>query len=124
MPFCHQNEYYFSCNHLLFSQWASDYVKSNESLFPKYYFIPLYINKWDGIGIRKLTGRRLGKWNSIDLPYHNEEHSEGLRVQSYRKMSRHKERAPGTLLSPGLQVKGGGYLLSRIALQYHRRKWA
>lgn len=86
MPFCHQNEYYFSCNHLLFSQWASDYVKSNESLFPKYYFIPLYINKWDGIGIRKLTGRRLGKWNSIDLPYHNEEHRENIRIQSHRKM--------------------------------------
>ena len=23
-----------------------------------------------------------------------------------------------------LLLKGGGYLLSRIALQYHRRKWA
>ena len=23
-----------------------------------------------------------------------------------------------------LFLKGGGYLLSRIALQYHRRKWA
>ncbi len=86
MPFCRQNEYYFSCNHLLFSQWTSDYVKSNKSLFPKYYFIPLYINKWDGIGIRKLTGRRLGKWNSIDLPYHNEEHRENIRIQSHRKM--------------------------------------
>ena len=58
MPFCHQNEYYFSCNHLLFSQWASDNVKSNESLFTKYYFIPLYINKWDGIGIRLLEEHR------------------------------------------------------------------
>ena len=102
MPFCHQNEYYFSCNHLLFSQWASDYVKSNESLFPKYYFIPLYINKWDGIGI----------W----LP---EEHRE----ETWKK-DQYKKRAPGTLLSSGLQVKGGGYLLSRIVLQYHRRKWA
>ena len=58
MPSCHQNEYCFSCNHLLFSQWTSDYVKSNESLFPKYYFIPLYINKWDGIGIRLLEEHR------------------------------------------------------------------
>ena len=102
MPFCRQNEYYFSCNHLLFSQWTSDYVKSNESLFPKYYFIPLYINKWDGIGI----------W----LP---EEHREGT-----CKKDQHKKGAPGTLLSSGLRLKGGGYLLSRIALQYHRRKWA
>ena len=102
MPFCHQNEYYFSCNHLLFSQWTSDYVKSNKSLFPKYYFIPLYINKWDGIGIR--------------LP---EEHREGT-----CKKGRHKKGAPGTLLSSGLRMKKGGYLLSRIALQYHRRNRA
>ena len=102
MPFCRQNEYYFSCNHLLFSQWTSDDVKSNESLFPKYYFIPLYINKWDGIGI----------W----LP---EEHREGT-----CNKGRHKKGAPGTLLSSGLRLKGGGYLLSRIVLQYHRRKWA
>lgn len=82
MPFCHQNEYYFSCNHLLFSQWTSDYVKSNKSLFPKYYFIPLYINKWDGIGIWLL-----------------EEHREGT-----CKKDQYKKGAPGTLLSSGLRL--------------------
>ena len=35
------------------------------------------------------------------------------------------ETALKTFLSSGLNsVKEGGYLLSRIALQYHRRKWA
>ena len=28
------------------------------------------------------------------------------------------------LSNEALMKKGGGYLLSRIALQYHRRKWA
>ena len=36
-----------------------------------------------------------------------------------------QEKALKTFLSSGLSsVKEGGYLLSRIALQYHRRKWA
>ena len=35
------------------------------------------------------------------------------------------EKAPKTLLSSRLRfLKEGGFLLSRIALQYHRRKWA
>ena len=35
------------------------------------------------------------------------------------------EKALKTFLSSGLHfVKEGGFLLSRIALQYHRRKWA
>ena len=35
-----------------------------------------------------------------------------------------QKKSPGNIVSSGLQVKGGGYLLSRIALQYHRRKRA
>ena len=48
---------------------------------------------------------------------------ETYREETWKK-DQYKKGAPGTLLSSGLQVKGGGYLLSRIALQYHRRKWA
>ena len=33
-------------------------------------------------------------------------------------------KAPTTYVIEALSLKGGGYLLSRIALQYHRRKWA
>ena len=36
-----------------------------------------------------------------------------------------ERRGPDTLLFPGLTLeKKGGLLLSHIALQYHRRKWA
>ena len=34
------------------------------------------------------------------------------------------QEAPASYLTGALSLKGGGYLLSRIALQYHRRKWA
>ncbi len=34
------------------------------------------------------------------------------------------KQSPGRLFLPGDCVKKGGYLLSRIALQYHRRKRA
>ena len=34
------------------------------------------------------------------------------------------EKAPTTYVIEASLLKGGGYLLSRIALQYHRRKWA
>ena len=34
------------------------------------------------------------------------------------------EKAPTTSVIEASLLKGGGYLLSRIALQYHRRKWA
>ena len=34
------------------------------------------------------------------------------------------EKAPTTFVIEASLLKGGGYLLSRIALQYHRRKWA
>ena len=40
----------------------------------------------------------------------------GLRVYKRKELRR--------LSSSKLSVKEGGYLLSRIALQYHRRKWA
>ena len=36
----------------------------------------------------------------------------------------HNEKAPTTYVIEASLLKGGGYLLSRIALQYHRRKWA
>ena len=34
------------------------------------------------------------------------------------------KKSPKTSCLRGLSMKKGGYLLSRIALQYHRRKWA
>ena len=34
------------------------------------------------------------------------------------------EKASTTYVIEASLLKGGGYLLSRIALQYHRRKWA
>ena len=40
------------------------------------------------------------------------------RIVFYKK--RHKKKSPKTFVSE-LSVKEGGYLLSRIALQYHRR---
>ena len=48
-------------------------------------------------------------------------------------MLKHKEliffiykKSPGniSILGASLFIKEGGFLLSRIALQYHRRKWA
>ena len=45
-----------------------------------------------------VTWRRLqGSPTWIVLPSHNEEHSEGLRVQSHRKRAGTKKGAPGTL---------------------------
>ena len=42
-----------------------------------------------------------------------------------REFERYKnEKAPITYVIEASLLKGGGYLLSRIALQYHRRKWA
>ena len=42
-----------------------------------------------------------------------------------REFERYKnEKAPTTFVIEASLLKGGGYLLSRIALQYHRRKWA
>ena len=38
--------------------------------------------------------------------------------------SKNKERHPVSLLKQGASRKSGGLLLSRIALQYHRRKRA
>ena len=35
-----------------------------------------------------------------------------------------KRKNPDYFRNRGSLLKGGGYLLSRIALQYHRRKWA
>ena len=35
-----------------------------------------------------------------------------------------KRKSPDYFRNRGSLLKGGGYLLSRIALQYHRRKWA
>ena len=35
-----------------------------------------------------------------------------------------KKNPPKTFVFEGFILKGGGYLLSHIALQYHRRKWA
>ncbi len=37
-----------------------------------------------------------------------------------------QKKSPGLLLTQGFRVlnKDGGFLLSRIALQYHRRRWA
>ena len=37
---------------------------------------------------------------------------------------RNKKSPNELLFIRTLLLKGGGYLLSRIALQYHRRKWA
>ena len=44
------------------------------------------------------------------------------RIVFYKKRhkKRHKKKSPKTFVSE-LSVKEGGYLLSRIALQYHRR---
>ena len=53
---------------------------------------------------------------------------EGLRV-GYKTADRihpkiKQKREPRRFLFKALSIKEGGYLLSRIALQYHRRKWA
>ena len=39
-------------------------------------------------------------------------------------MQRYKKNLNYQKITEALMIKGGGYLLSRIALQYHRRKWA
>ena len=101
MPFCHQNEYYFSCNHLLFSQWTSDNVKSNESLFPKYYFIPLYINKWDGIGIRLPEGHREGTW---EMGRHKKRSPEDIAVLGAPAERRRLPTLPHCIAVPSAQV--------------------
>ena len=35
-----------------------------------------------------------------------------------------KKGSPAVFTTEDPDLKNGGYLLSRIALQYHRRKWA
>ncbi len=37
---------------------------------------------------------------------------------------KNKKKSERTIVHSDSTLKGGGYLLSRIALQYHRRKWA
>ena len=41
-----------------------------------------------------------------------------------KKDSAWKQKSLRNLSKSEALIKGGGYLLSRIALQYHRRKWA
>ncbi len=36
----------------------------------------------------------------------------------------HTHKRPDYFRNRGVFIKEGGFLLSRIALQYHRRKWA
>ena len=48
----------------------------------------------------------------------------GTRTQGEMATYAETKKPPGQTLSERLYFKGGGYLLSRIALQYHRRKWA
>ena len=54
--------------------------------------------------------------------------SVGKKEKQQRKNLRHlrnlrdKKKAPTTFVIEAFLIKEGGYLLSRIALQYHRRK--
>jgi hypothetical protein len=41
-----------------------------------------------------------------------------------KNMTNQKERSPAIAVITGLLIKDGGLLLSRIALQYHRRRRA
>ena len=56
--------------------------------------------------------------------HRKETYEEETYIEETWKKGRHKKRSPEDIVSSGLRLKGGGYLLSRIALQYHRRKWA
>ena len=47
-----------------------------------------------------------------------------MKVKRKVHTRRVKQKAPTTYVIEASLLKGGGYLLSRIALQYHRRKWA
>ncbi len=42
----------------------------------------------------------------------------------YKEKVLYNEKASRIFIHEALYLKGGGYLLSRIALQYHRRKQA
>ena len=56
--------------------------------------------------VNKTTGKETKLFGINDIKHHG------------------NEKAPTTFVIEASLLKGGGYLLSRIALQYHRRKWA
>ena len=45
-------------------------------------------------------------------------------INNKRANKIYKKKSERTIVHSDSTLKGGGYLLSRIALQYHRRKWA
>ena len=45
-------------------------------------------------------------------------------AHTQKRTSAHTQKRPDYFRNRGVFIKEGGFLLSRIALQYHRRKWA